>query len=76
MPSLQNKTCPVENPLNVFKAHRLLYHSTLGLRVMKKKKKNPLKRCGSLVGIDRLLRWTVQMTSLVIVNPESLIFVY
>ena len=23
----------------VFKAHRLLYHSTLGLRVMKKKKK-------------------------------------
>jgi len=24
----------------LFKAHRLLYHSTLGLRVMKKKKKN------------------------------------
>ena len=26
----------------VFKAHRLLYHSTLGLRVIKKKKKNRL----------------------------------
>jgi len=25
----------------VFKAHRLLYHSTLGLRVIKKKKKMP-----------------------------------
>jgi len=25
----------------VFKAHRLLYHSTLGLRVIKKKKKVP-----------------------------------
>jgi len=25
----------------VFKAHRLLYHSTLGLRVIKKKKRKP-----------------------------------
>ena len=28
----------------VFKAHRLLYHSTLGLRVIKKKKKDRLAR--------------------------------
>jgi len=28
----------------VFKAHRLLYHSTLGLRVTKKKKKKKRKR--------------------------------
>jgi len=28
----------------VFKAHRLLYHSTLGLRVLKKKKKKKKKR--------------------------------
>jgi len=27
----------------VFKAHRLLYHSTLGLRVIKKKKKKTLQ---------------------------------
>jgi len=27
----------------VFKAHRLLYHSTLGLRVIKKKKKKRVK---------------------------------
>jgi len=27
----------------VFKAHRLLYHSTLGLRVIKKKKRDALK---------------------------------
>ena len=33
----------------VFKAHRIFYHSTLGLRVIKKKKGNeglPLKGCG------------------------------
>ena len=29
----------------VFKAHRLLYHSTLGLRVIKKKKKVRLEHC-------------------------------
>jgi len=28
----------------VFKAHRLLYHSTLGLRVIKKKKREQLSR--------------------------------
>jgi len=30
----------------VFKAHRLLYHSTLGLRVMKKKKTQPSRPAG------------------------------
>jgi len=28
----------------VFKAHRLLYHSTLGVRVIKKKKEAPRER--------------------------------
>jgi len=28
----------------VFKAHRLLYHSTLGLRLIKKKKKKKKKK--------------------------------
>jgi len=30
----------------VFKAHRLLYHSTLGLRVIKKKKKDAARDVG------------------------------
>ena len=30
----------------VFKAHRLLYHSTLGLRITKKKKKKKKKTSG------------------------------
>ena len=34
----------------VFKAHRLLYHSTLGLRVMKKKKKRGWMEVGSHLG--------------------------
>jgi len=35
------RTCPPGGL--VFKAHRLVYHSTLGLRVIKKKKKEPAK---------------------------------
>jgi len=31
----------------VFKAHRLLYHSTLGLRVIKKKKRDAWRRSGA-----------------------------
>jgi len=31
----------------VFKAHRLLYHSTLGVRVMKKKKEDHARVIGS-----------------------------
>ena len=34
----------------VFKAHRLLYHSTLGLRVIKKKKKNERFRSKKVKG--------------------------
>jgi len=30
-----------QHPPLVFKAHRLVYHSTLGLRIIKKKKKTP-----------------------------------
>ena len=33
----------------VFKAHRLLYHSTLGFRVIKKKKKDHQSRAGGPV---------------------------
>jgi len=33
----------------VFKAHRLVYHSTLGVRVIKKKKKEQLKGCNGLL---------------------------
>ena len=36
----------------VFKSHRLLYHSTLGLRVIKMKKKN---KAELLVDVDRYL---------------------
>jgi len=32
----------------VFKAHRLLYHSTLGLRVIKKKKKKKKKKIATV----------------------------
>jgi len=35
----------------VFKAHRLLYHSTSGLRVVKKKKKD-LRDIGGLEGVE------------------------
>ena len=31
----------------VIKAHRLLHHSTLGLRVLKKKKRRESGRCGT-----------------------------
>ena len=41
--SRPNQTSPV--PTLVFKAHRLVYHSTLGLRVIKKKTKSPDPRC-------------------------------
>ena len=42
----------------VFKAHRLLYHSTLGLRVIKKKKKHCSRLRASLWGlIDSGLVW-------------------
>ena len=35
-----------------FKAHRLLYHSTLGLRVIKKKKKYlELAGAGNMIGV-------------------------
>jgi len=33
-----------------FKAHRLVYHSTLGLRVIQKKKKKKVSTCRHLVG--------------------------
>ena len=35
------KLLPVKARINSFKAHRLVYHSTLGWRVIKKKKKTP-----------------------------------
>ena len=38
----------------VFKAHRLLYHSTLGLRVITKKKKTPHPRPPSFAPLRRL----------------------
>jgi len=34
----------------VFKAHRLLYHSTLGLRVIKKKRRRALRVAASALG--------------------------
>jgi len=38
---------PERVDVDVFKAHRLVYHSTLGLRVIKKKKKETGRsRCG------------------------------
>jgi len=42
----------------VFKAHRLLYHSTLGLRVIKKKKKSSL-----IVGFRHSTRWSTTLSS-------------
>ena len=36
----------------VFKAHRLVYHSTLGLRVITKKKKKKKKKKGADIGIQ------------------------
>ena len=53
----------------VFKAHRLLYHSTLGSRVIKKKKKNHLQR--AVGDLDVAEAWypshSVEPT-----NPESI----
>ena len=40
----------------VFKAHRLLHHSTLGFRVLKKKEKNPLS---SDLGTEEKSRSTI-----------------
>ena len=42
-PSPQHPICRFRGGL-AFKAHRLLYHSTLGLRVIKKKKKLEARR--------------------------------
>ena len=39
---------PLRGDRLVFKAHRLLYHSTLGLRVIKKKKKKNKDQCGCI----------------------------
>ena len=41
--ALTDRSQRTENP--VFKAHRLWYHSTLGLRVRKKQKDKPLLPC-------------------------------
>jgi len=39
----------------VFKAHRLVYHSTLGLRVIKKKKEQSMVAMLVSIRIERLL---------------------
>ena len=44
----------------VFEAHRLVYHSTLGLRVIKKKKKG-----------DWTLTWRYGMRLVPIVDPSA-----
>ena len=42
-----------QKSINVFNAHRLVYHSTLGLRVIKKKKEKSINHALSLQGVDR-----------------------
>jgi len=42
----------------VFKAHRLVYHSTLGWRVIKKKKTNAGARHPPRRGATMLLKWS------------------
>jgi len=63
----------------VFKAHRLVYHSTLGLRVIKKKKHRylacPVSRSirkaaltgAALVGAERTLRFVRSLLLLLVV---------
>ena len=50
------RTAAHSNPTGlVFEAHRLVYHSTLGLRVIKKKRRRP--DVGVRAGVDEHLIW-------------------